>query len=55
MISAFAKRREIIVNGLNEVLGFSCKKPDGAFYAFPSIKDVYSLSGWGNIEREYNE
>ena len=38
MISAFAKRREILVNGLNEFKGFKCATPKGAFYAFPNIK-----------------
>ena len=55
MISAFTKRREIIVNGLNEIPGFSCKKPDGAFYAFPSIKDIYSFPGWTKVEQEYSD
>jgi len=55
MISAFSKRRDMIVNGLNEVLNFSCQKPNGAFYAFPSIKDIYSLPGWTKIEQEYND
>lgn len=38
MISAFAKRRDIIVKGLNEFKGFKCPIPKGAFYAFPNIK-----------------
>ena len=54
MISAFTERRELIVTGLNDVLGFSCQKPNGAFYAFPGIKGVYSLPGWKNIEREFD-
>jgi aminotransferase len=40
MISAFAKRREILVKGLNEFRGFRCPMPKGAFYAFPNIKDT---------------
>lgn len=38
MISAFRKRRDSIVKGLNEVRGFSCPTPNGAFYAFPNIE-----------------
>jgi len=38
MISAFAKRREVLVRGLNELPGFSCPMPHGAFYAFPNIR-----------------
>lgn len=38
MVEEFRKRREVIVNGLNSIKGISCKKADGAFYAFPNIK-----------------
>ncbi|MFW6304236.1 MAG: pyridoxal phosphate-dependent aminotransferase [Candidatus Saliniplasma sp.] len=34
----FTKRRKAIVEGLNEVPGFSCIYPKGAFYVFPNIK-----------------
>ncbi len=33
----YKRRREFVVDGLNK-LGLSCHKPEGAFYAFPSIK-----------------
>ena len=33
----FMARREIIVDGLNSIKGFSCIMPHGAFYAFPNI------------------
>lgn len=38
MVAEFKKRRDIIVEGLNRIPGWSCKKPAGAFYAFPNIK-----------------
>jgi len=37
MVKEFAIRREIIVKELNDVPGFNCMKPKGAFYAFPSF------------------
>lgn len=37
MVAEFKKRREIIVSGLNNIKGITCKKPRGAFYAFPNI------------------
>lgn len=40
MVEAFRKRREVIVNGLNEISGISCKMPKGAFYVFPNIKET---------------
>ena len=33
----YNQRRTIIVNGFNEI-GLDCFEPEGAFYAFPSIK-----------------
>ncbi|MCS7116285.1 MAG: pyridoxal phosphate-dependent aminotransferase [Nitrososphaerales archaeon] len=36
MIKEFKERREIVCKGLNEIPGFKCKKPAGAFYVFPS-------------------
>jgi aspartate/methionine/tyrosine aminotransferase len=35
---SFEKRRDIVVDGLNALPGVSCRKPGGAFYAFPNIK-----------------
>lgn len=33
----YRRRREFVISRLNE-MGLSCHKPEGAFYAFPSIK-----------------
>jgi aspartate/methionine/tyrosine aminotransferase len=40
MVAEFKRRREVIVEGLNKIKGFTCKKPKGAFYAFPNITDT---------------
>ncbi len=37
MVEAFAKRRQYIVKALNNLPGFRCANPGGAFYAFPNI------------------
>jgi aspartate aminotransferase len=43
MREEFLVRRDIIVDGLNSIKGFSCITPQGAFYAFPNIsKTGYS-------------
>jgi aspartate/methionine/tyrosine aminotransferase len=34
---AFDERRRAIVDGLNQLPGFSCVEPEGAFYAFANI------------------
>jgi aspartate aminotransferase len=37
MLKAFDERRRVIVGALNQLPGFSCIEPGGAFYAFPNI------------------
>jgi len=37
-VAVYQERRDAIVAGLNTLPGFSCRKPQGAFYAFPNIK-----------------
>jgi len=37
MRAAYQERRDVILNGFNEVDGFKCLTPEGAFYAFPNI------------------
>jgi aspartate aminotransferase len=37
MIDAFAERRDLILNLLSELEGFTTDVPDGAFYVFPDI------------------
>ena len=36
----FKKRRDYVVNSLNNIKGISCLKPNGAFYVFPSCKKL---------------
>lgn len=38
MMKAFDERRKVIVSELNQVPGFRCTEPGGAFYAFPNIE-----------------
>jgi len=42
MRSEFKRRRDAFVAGLNQIKGFSCRMPHGAFYAFPNI----TATGW---------
>jgi aspartate/methionine/tyrosine aminotransferase len=37
MVTEFRQRRDAMVKGLNEIPGFHCSVPPGAFYAFPNI------------------
>ncbi|HKK36406.1 MAG TPA: pyridoxal phosphate-dependent aminotransferase [Paracoccaceae bacterium] len=38
MMTAFARRRRVMVDGLNALPGVRCAEPGGAFYAFPNIE-----------------
>ena len=40
MVAEFARRRDVIVDGLNRIPGVRCVEPAGAFYAFPSVRDL---------------
>ncbi len=40
MGEAFDRRRKLIVGLLNEIPGFVCPTPTGAFYVYPSVKGV---------------
>jgi aspartate/methionine/tyrosine aminotransferase len=49
MVAEFRRRRDAIVKGLNEIPGFSCRVPAGAFYVFPNI------TGTGLSSRELED
>src|SRR5207247_726901 len=40
MVAEYRKRRDQFVAGLNQIPGFRCQVPDGAFYAWVSIEDT---------------
>ncbi len=37
---SFQERRDFVVKALNDIDGINCLNPDGAFYVFPSCKDL---------------
>ena len=41
MVREFDRRRKYIVERLNKIKGVSCLLPQGAFYAFPKVSDLY--------------
>jgi len=41
MRQRYERNANIFVNGLNEIDEISCVKPEGAFYAFPTIKKLF--------------
>jgi aspartate/methionine/tyrosine aminotransferase len=40
MVTEFHRRRDLVVAGLNDLPGVSCREPKGAFYAFPNVSGV---------------
>jgi len=54
MAAEFAQRRRLITDGLRSIPGINCPEPEGAFYAFPSIKET-GLSSAEFEERALNE
>jgi len=42
MVGEFRRRRDLMVTGLNQIKGFHCRSPKGAFYVFPNIGET----GW---------
>ncbi len=43
MRDAFMKRRSVMVDALNTVPGITCRRPEGAFYAFADCRGLYGL------------
>jgi aspartate aminotransferase len=38
MLAEYTRRREWLLNALNEIPGLKCPQPEGAFYAFPDVR-----------------
>jgi aspartate aminotransferase len=49
MVREFAKRRDVIVEGLNRIPGIRCLKPQGAFYVFPNIAALLNKTANGRM------
>lgn len=49
MVADYARRRDILIDGINAIPGFSCKKSAGSFYAFTNIK------AFGKTSQEFAE
>ena len=49
MMRTYRRRRDVLVDGLNEIAGIKCLKGEGAFYVFPNI------TGTGMTSDEFAE
>jgi aspartate aminotransferase len=50
MRKAFAKRLEIIYDKLVAIPGFTCVKPQGAFYLYPNVKAAAEITGYKDVD-----
>ena len=50
MIAEYQARREMLIPRLNELPGFRCRPPDGAFYAFPHVAASFGPGRQGSVE-----
>ncbi|KFZ41877.1 pyridoxal phosphate-dependent aminotransferase [Anoxybacillus flavithermus] len=50
MRQAFEERLNIIYDRLIQIPGFSCVKPQGAFYLFPNAKQAATMTGYENVD-----
>jgi aspartate aminotransferase len=50
MRQAFENRLEFIFDKLVAIPGFSCVKPQGAFYLFPNVKKASELTGFTSVD-----
>jgi aspartate/methionine/tyrosine aminotransferase len=46
---AFDRRRQLITKMLNEIEGVNCPEPEGAFYVYPSVKNILGREIRGKI------
>ncbi|MEV6040571.1 pyridoxal phosphate-dependent aminotransferase [Nonomuraea sp. NPDC052116] len=55
MRTAFDRRRQTMVRMLNEIPGVFCPEPKGAFYAYPSVKELIGKELRGRRPRSSGE
>ncbi|MCK5237154.1 MAG: pyridoxal phosphate-dependent aminotransferase, partial [Deltaproteobacteria bacterium] len=48
MTKLFKSRRDLMVSGLNDIEGIKCLVPDGAFYVFADVSELYGKKFEGN-------
>ncbi|OIU71267.1 pyridoxal phosphate-dependent aminotransferase [Rossellomorea aquimaris] len=50
MRKSFEERLNIVFEKLNNIPGFDCIKPQGAFYLFPNVKEAARLTGYESVD-----
>ena len=47
MTAAYRERHDYVVDALNEIKGFECRRGEGTFYAFPKVSEILDAKGLG--------
>ena len=47
MTAAYRERHDYLVDALNGIKGFECRRGEGTFYAFPKVSDLMDAKGMG--------
>ncbi|HCK79516.1 MAG TPA: aspartate aminotransferase [Actinobacteria bacterium] len=55
MREAFDRRRRLMVSMLNDIPGVTCPEPFGAFYAYPSVKELLGRNIGGHVAHDTQE
>ncbi len=50
MKAAFEKRLDTIYEQLIQIPGFSCAKPQGAFYLYPNVRKAAEMTGYESVD-----
>ena len=55
MLAEYQRRGEWLVPALNEIPGIQCSMPEGAFYAFPNVKELMKQCGFATSKELADE
>src|SRR5699024_10131917 len=50
MKETFSARLDRLYELMNDIPGFSCEKPKGAFYIFPNVIEAVKMNGYENVD-----
>src|SRR5699024_318643 len=50
MKNVFAERLNTLYDLIEDIPGMSCRKPHGAFYLFPNVKEVVAMNGFSSTD-----
>ncbi len=55
MLAEYQRRADWLIPALNAIEGISCSHPEGAFYAFPNIKELMKNCGFASSKEAADE